>query len=152
MPGAGFKRGWALRLKQWEQLSNSLGSRDWKRVSLHPDYQDGIPKAPGVYVICGTPRIPDCRPFKSLFDVIYAGQARSLRRRFLEHCYTPKSELLEARASLRPELDFWFWEADQSDLCRLESMLIKTLGPTANAIAAPAIKARLGEPVPASQA
>jgi hypothetical protein len=153
MPRGTIRYGWTLEYNEWERLRGALASRAWRRTQLDSVFQDSVPQCSGVYLICGHP-CASCRdPFGSFYGVVYAGQARSLRRRFIEHCTRPKREIAAARACMHMRrLDYWFCEADIEDLCNLEGVLIGTLGPPANIIEAPRIKARLGNPVPAGQA
>jgi hypothetical protein len=147
-----IRYGWTLQYDDWSKLTAELSERKWARVPLEAVYQDSVPSRAGIYLICGTPRGPDQRPFRDLYGVLYAGQANSLRRRFCEHCQRPKRELAAAHACMRSGLDYWYCSAASGELNRLEGALIRALGPPANLIDAPKITARIGQPVPANAA
>jgi hypothetical protein len=153
VPRGTIRYGWTLEYNEWERLRSALASRVWNRARLESVYRESVPQRSGVYLICGSPCATHREPFKYLYGVVYAGQASSLRRRFVEHCSRPKSEIAAAKECMHlRRLDYWFCEAASEDLSYFETVMIQTLGPPANLIEAPRIKGKVGQPLPAGQA
>lgn len=142
-----MRHGWTLEKQQWDRLLTVVSETSWSRTKLDRLYRDSIPEDSGVYAICGT--VPDVtqRLFKTLYNILYVGKSKSLRRRFLEHCNNPQRGVTEVKQCLGENLDYWFTEVNPDQIDELEACLIDCFGPPANRIRG-RIPARVGTPKP----
>lgn len=116
----------------------------WRRTFLEESYEVQVPTSAGVYLICASARILLGRGAAGLYNAVYVGQARDLRRRFREHL-RGYGNVPKARMTFR-RLDYWYISASPSDLDRIEQAFLDALGPSANDRN---VRARIGEGVPA---
>lgn len=137
-------KGWATDLKSWRRVSESTGSAEWKRVSLHPDNRSLIPSSPGVYVMCVRTRDLHLsgKLFESLMSAIYVGQATNLKVRFAQHVRGDRAGLKQAMQTFRTISFYYIVLKDRQQLSRVEQCLIDALGPSVNSINA--MRAREG--------
>ena len=142
-----MRHGWTLEKQQWDHLLTVVSGTSWSNTKLDQLYRDSIPEGSGVYAICCT--VPDAtqRLFKALYNVLYIGQSKSLRRRFLEHCNRPQRGVTEVKQCFGENLDYWFTEVNPDRIDELEACLIDCFGPPANRIRG-RIPARVGTPKP----
>lgn len=124
--------GWSLSKKHWNELAQIIKDTVWARSSLHHLYQDLIPETAGIYMICSKVKCITQDPFNKFYNVLYIGQANPLRRRFLEHCRNPQKEVHKAKQCFTIPLDYWYTTVPQEQLDRIETLLIDSLGPSAN--------------------
>ena len=147
---------WTLDRTLWSELLRVSSELSWRRVELYVKNSNRIPSDDtGVYLI-GT-----CPPFHALktlgaYTILYAGQVKStsrgLRTRFLEHIREPSAKMKVYLNCFYPKVDFWYTLIeDPSRIDELEVLLVETLKPPCNMIAAPgssALIARLGDTKP----
>ena len=129
-------KGWATDLKSWRQVSESTGSAEWKRVTLHEDSRSQVPAKPGVYVMCVRTRdlhLPG-KLFQNLMSAIYVGQAGSLKTRFAQHVRGDRPRLKQAMQTFRTISFYYIVLEDKQQLSRVEQCLIDALGPPVNSI------------------
>lgn len=138
-----MRYGWSTDRGAWRRLSVQAVERNWKRVPFAALHQGAVPAQAGVYVICTPGLAADAGLFGVLYNAIYVGQSRDLRKRFLQHCRSPGRELATALNCFRV-LEFWSACVDSSQLDGMEALLIECLGPPANQQAG--IRATLGAP------
>ena len=145
-----MRYGWSLDKEQWQTLINIVSGIEWCHVNLQSSYREEIPERPGVYAICAKVTLRN-GVFGKLYNVLYTGQEGvSLRRRFLEHCQRPKSELRMAQECYIMPFEYWYSVVDPSKLDETEGALIDCFGPPANlARKIFTITARLGTAQPA---
>ena len=143
-----MRYGWSLDSALWRQLQARVAKFPWNRVYLERDFQSRVPSGSGVYLICANTRhIPiNGKVMERLYNVIYAGQTKDLRRRFREHAYG-HGQVLKAKGIFRA-MDFWYTELDAAYLSEVEQLCIKAFGPAANG---KYVRAKIGEPVPAGR-
>ncbi len=141
-----MRYGWTLEIQEWDKLLKLAAETQWSRVNLRALDRDSVPETPGVYLICvKIPKLTQ-RPFGKLYNVIYVGMTESsLKRRFLEHCSSFKTEALQAKQCFGEIIDYWYCTIDSVLVAELEACLIDCLGPTVNKIAG--LRARIGTPV-----
>jgi len=91
-----------------------------------------------------------------LHTVIYAGQSKALRRRFLEHRNSPNEAIESYVACYSTRIRFWFAEVAEAErLNRLEHFLIEAFNPPCNERGAPqgaSFRGRLGAGQPIGSA
>jgi len=129
-------KGWATDLKSWRQVSESTGSAEWKRVTLHQDSRSQVPAKSGVYVMCVRTRdlhLPG-KLFENLMSAIYVGQAGSLKTRFSQHVRGDRPGLRQAMQTFRTISFYYLVLEDKEQLSRVEQCLIDALGPSVNSI------------------
>ena len=143
-----MRYGWSLDSALWTQVQATIAEFAWNRVYLESDYQSRVSSGSGVYLICGSTRdIPiNGKVMERLYNVVYAGQTKNLRRRFREHVYG-YGQVLKAKDIFR-QMDFWYIELSDPNLSEIENLLIRVFGPPANG---KYVRAKIGEPVPAGQ-
>jgi len=150
-----MRYGWSLSKSAWAMLP--LDARDgsrWRRVVLHQADEIRVPTNSGVYVVCARPpvagppaKITSKDLWHKLYGALYVGRSTNLRRRFGEHCRTPKPEIMRCQELWGVELHFWYLILDTALIETVESALIACLGPIANVVSG--IKVRLVPPIPA---
>ena len=142
-----MRYGWTLEKQEWLQLSIISGTR-WSKTEFDSRNRGKIPQSSGVYAICSSP--PDFTQslIKALYNIIYVGKSKSLRRRFLEHCNRPKLEIEMAKHCFGDNLEYWFTEVSLDQIDELEARLIDCFGPPANLVRGH-IPARIESPNPA---
>ena len=142
-----MRYGWTLEKQEWLQLS-VISRTDWSKTKFNSLYRENVPESSGVYAICSTP--PDFTQLliKTLYNIIYVGKSKSLRRRFLEHCNRPKLEIEMAQHCFGDSLEYWFTEVSLEEIDELEARLIDCFGPPANLVRGH-IPARVESPHPA---
>jgi hypothetical protein len=138
-----MRHGWSTERQTWRQVGEQAVGRNWKRVPFAALHQGLVTEQSGVYAICTPGLAANAGLFGVLYNAVYVGQSRDLRRRFLEHCRSPARELQSALNCFRV-LEFWFAAASLEELDSLEQLLIECLGPPANQRVG--ITARLGPP------
>lgn len=138
--------GWRLDVEAWRRLAAACEGRPWERTFLEPPYYSVVPNVAGVYVICASLNYMDLSSnlLDRLYNALYVGQSRDLRRRFNEHVNGYRS-MAKALVTFR-RLDYWYTKVEASSLSFIEQRLIDALGPVANSIN---VTARVNEPVPA---
>ena len=109
-------------------------------------YRASVSQKSGVYIICASMEYMTVSggPLLRLYNAIYVGQTRCLRRRFREHVDGYRS-IRDAIVTFK-RLDFWYTEAQVPDLNPFEQCLIDALGPVVNTIN---VRVRVQDPVPA---
>jgi len=147
--------GWSLDKSTWNKIPAAVAKgHRWRAVHLTVGNHRTVPQVSGIYVVCAAP--PGRRAplpagahdlFRFLYSAIYVGRSDDLRRRFVEHCNSPKEELAQSQECFDSRLDFWFIREPSDTIAALESVLIACLGPQANRISG--IRGTLGQPVPA---
>lgn len=132
----GPAKGWAIDLKPWRRISESLGSAEWKRVTLHSDSRDQVPPSPGVYVMCVRTRDLHLsgKLFDNLMSAIYVGQAGNLKARFAQHVRGDRPGLKQALQTFRFVSFYYMVLNDKDQLSYVEQCLIDALGPSVNSI------------------
>lgn len=141
-----MKYGWQLNSESWFTLSTDVIPLPWACVPFRQSFANQVIDVPGVYLICGhTPIHNDARPFRHLFNVIYAGlSTTSVRTRFRAHLTNPKPRLrdaVNAYGAMRDQLKFYFAQAPAVIVPHLESLLIDCFGPTGNSQAGTTVTA-----------
>lgn len=138
--------GWSLERTDWSDARPLLSELRWRRVWLRVPDCDSVPVTSGIYAIC-TPAMREGDGLAGrLYNVLYVGQAISLRNRFLQHSRNPARELRRA-LSCFDYLDYWFCEVDAILLNQAERRLISVFGPSVNIQGG--IRGVIGEPRPA---
>lgn len=130
-------RSWSLEKELWSKLNQISVDTKWSRVEFDKNSIQHIPpKSKGVYLICAdTPQ--DVLREKGLKTVLYAGQSKDLKSRFLEHTRNPK-QLKEYLESLIQYTFFYYTKVgDDSRICDLEILLRQTYDPPCNLINPP---------------
>jgi excinuclease UvrABC nuclease subunit len=142
------RHGWAIDARPWKQLEELIAQKEWRKASLDPAHVNSVPAAAGVYQICaGLQDVPvNGRVMSQLYNVVYVGQAKNLRRRFREHV-SGHGDVVPAKKTFRA-LDFWYTTAPLETITELEQRLIDAFGPPANKKNA---KVRFGDPIPAGK-
>lgn len=127
-------------------LHQILADSIWSRVYLERVYRDSVPRASGVYIICGrTEAIGNLgAAINSLNNAVYVGQSINLNTRFQDHVLG-YGNVIKAKLTFR-RLEYWWMEAPRMDLDRVEQALITALGPSANDKEV-SVKARIGDPI-----
>jgi hypothetical protein len=143
--------GWTLSKIDWEKVPNDLNSGHWRNVGFHINNAQAVPAVPGVYAFCSPPPFSDgpSNFFRLLNGVLYIGQSKDMRRRFLEHANQPKKLIMDARKCYAEHLTFWWIRVNEDDLDRAESSLITCLGPPANELGGRLV-GRVGNPIRAA--
>ena len=143
-----MRYGWSLDSALWRQLQASVAQFKWSRVYLERDYQSRVSIGSGIYLICAnTKSIPiDGKVMERIYNVLYVGQTKNLRRRFGEHA-RGHGQVLKSKDIFR-QMDFWYTELDTAQLSDIEQLLIRVFGPPANG---KYVKAKIGDPVPAGR-
>ena len=147
------RNGWSPNKKFWEELTSIDKNLTWKCVNLDKKRKHLVPGDTGVYLMCAHPPGNVMKALK-LYTVIYAGQVkkRGLQTRFLEHINQPDSKLGMFLKCYYTTVDFWFALVhEQTEIDRLETLLIETFNPPCNARGAPGSRsliARLGKARP----
>ena len=147
--------GWSPNEKFWVELTSIDENLTWKCVNLDKTRKHLVPGDTGVYLMCAHPPRNVMKALQ-LYTVIYAGQAkkRGLQTRFLEHINVnqPNSKLRMFLKCYYATVDFWFALVhEQTEIDRLEVLLIETFNPPCNTIGAPGSRpliARLGNERP----
>lgn len=144
-----MRYGWRLDLDTWKRLADACQGRPWQRTFLESAYEPLVPKAAGVYVICASVKYMDLSSnlLDQLYNALYVGQSRDLRRRFNEHIHGYRS-MAKALVTFR-RLDYWYTKVETSSLSFIEQRIIDALGPVGNTIN---VTARINEPIPAGSA
>ena len=142
-----MQHGWTLEKQEWEHLSMVSGTH-WSKTKFNSLYRESVPESPGVYAICSEPPAFTQSFIKTLYNIIYVGKSKSLRRRFLEHCNRPKLEIEMAKHCFGDNLEYWFTEVSLDQIDELEARLIDCFGPPANLVRGH-IPARIESPSPA---
>ena len=129
-----MRYGWTLEKQVWDTLLQTIEGTRWRSIKLNQLYRDSVPKCSGVYIICVKTPDYNHKPFLSLYNIIYVGKADrgTLHNRFLNHCNTPKPELVQARQCFGDTLEYWFTEVEPGEVSELEARLIDCFGPPAN--------------------
>ena len=143
-----MRYGWTLEKQEWDMLLLIVSETRWSKTKFNSLYRENVPQSSGVYAICSSP--PDFTQslIKALYNIIYVGKSKSLRRRFLEHCNRPKLEIEMAQHCFGDNLESWFTEVSLERIDELEARLIDCFGPSANLVRGH-IPARVGAPRPA---
>jgi hypothetical protein len=149
-----MKYGWTLNKDSWKRLIAAIGKRSWQKVPFTKLERAEVPESYGVYVFCTKPcpstQVAPQHLLRDLFNAIYVGQATNLRQRFDYHRTTPMAPMEAVRECFSTTLEFWFTTLESSaELCRVESLLIECLGPTANRQKGPGLEGKLGAGRPA---
>lgn len=143
-----MERGWSDDRGRWERLSESVSQYSWRSVPLVELESNSVPNAAGVYVMCGgTPVHMATLLGGRVFGPLYVGRTNDLRRRFLQHCRRPDSNIDAIKHCWRNQLQFWFANIPQDQLGTVEGLLIDCFGPRANRRRE--IRATLGAPLSA---
>ena len=143
-----MERGWSDDRGRWERLSESVSQYSWRSVPLVELESNSVPDAAGVYVMCGgTPVHMATLLGGRVFGPLYVGRTNDLRRRFLQHCRRPDSNIDAIKHCWRNQLQFWFANIPQDQLGTVEGLLIDCFGPRANRRRE--IRATLGAPLSA---
>ena len=143
-----MRHGWTLEKQEWDMLLPIVSQTRWSKTKFDSLYRDRVPESTGVYAICSSPLDFTQRLFKALYNIIYVGKSKSLRRRFIEHCNRPKLEIEMARHCFGDSLEYWFTEVSLEQIDELEARLIDCFGPPANLVRGH-IPARIESPHPA---
>ena len=135
-----LKYGWQIDPYLWAQVPEDLRGGSWRFVDFAEIEADAIPQGQsGIYVFCACPvgyrlvltgRSDDL--FSNLLTPIYVGRTNNLRRRFLEHCRYPSTQVEAARACFGSSITFWFHRVSVDRIRFYESVLIGCFGPAAN--------------------
>ena len=143
-----MRYGWNINSDPWELAGKEIQKLKWKKSFLDSSQTVMIPAESGVYLICGRPPVPvetDLeKPLAIFYNVLYAGQSKSLRGRFATHANSTSTDLELAKKTFK-NLDYWYALVDNVNLNIIEGLLLNVLGPTANRVNAP-LQARLGKP------
>ena len=144
-----MQNGWTLEKEKWNCLLSVVTGTRWLKTRLVSHEQDSVPPRRGVYAICVKLKTLNFTqdPFKALYEIIYVGKSKSLRRRFKEHCDHAQRGVEMAKKCFGDNLEYWYTEVDLDCIDQLETRLIGCFGPPANRISG--IGGRLGTPRPA---
>jgi excinuclease UvrABC nuclease subunit len=135
--------GWSLDKSTWRKAATIAPDLGWKRIPFAAVHQSLVPTQPGIYAICTPGLAANDGLFDLLYNVLYVGQTRSLRDRFLQHCRDPHREMARASNCFK-SLDFWCAPSAREELDSLEALMIDLFGPPANRQSG--IRARIGPP------
>jgi hypothetical protein len=143
-----MERGWSDNRKLWETLSTEVSRYDWRSVPLVELEINSVPDVSGVYMMCGGTPVHISKLLGGrVFGPLYVGRANDLRRRFLQHCRRPDSNIDAIRHCWQSRLQFWFAAIPLDHTRIVEGLLIDCFGPRANRRRE--IRATLGPPLPA---
>ena len=143
-----MRHGWTLEKQEWDHLRKIVSATRWSKTHLDQLSRDSVPEKSGVYAICAKLTDFDQSLFKALYEIVYVGKSRSLRRRFLEHCRSPRRGIKEVTQCFGDNLEYWYTEVNPDRIDELEARLIECFGPPANRISG-TIPAKIGTPQPA---
>ena len=144
--------GWSPEKRLWDELEEVGEGLSWKRIDFNLRQSDSLPKDDrGVYLICAAPPGNTISTINA-YTILYAGQVKSdrrgLRSRFREHINNPSRNLQLFRGCYYHDIHFWFAATDdESQIAKLEILLIEAFNPPCNSIRAPGTRpmlARLG--------
>lgn len=143
-----MKYGWSLDRLCWGRLQTVGFDFQWKRVLLDDAWKSCVATHSGVYLICASPKdVPIAgKVMERFYNVVYAGQAKNLQRRFAQHLHGYRD--VRSAMEIFRKLDFWYTPVQPSGLDDIERVLLATFGPPANRRL---IGAKIGEPIPAGQ-
>lgn len=147
-----IRYGWSLEAADWELVHSVMQPDSWNKTYLEPDYENRVPEAVGVYMLCAKPRGP--LETRDIYNVLYVGKTTNLRNRFQDHQTGRNSSPLIKRCKViysrmqfqwmvmpgttNSEPDAWMRHAEQA--------LIGALGPPANRNQATKAKIGIGRP------
>ena len=144
--------GWSPEKELWDELEKVGGDLSWRRVDFDSNQSDQLPRNDrGVYLICAAPPGSTISIINA-YTILYAGRVKSDRRgfrsRFREHLNNPSRNLQLFRSCYYHDIHFWFAATDdESQIDKLEILLIEAFNPPCNSIRAPGTRpmlARLG--------
>lgn len=140
-----MRKGWSLDARKWAIARQILTSNTWRHCGLKQTNKDLIPQESGIYLICARAVAGQDPCLPPLYDAIYVGLSRRLRKRFIDHCggYGDVPEALQAFG----RLDFYFTLLPADQIASAESRMIDAIGPSANKIQG-TVGARIGAPEP----
>ena len=127
------KFGWSRDDDTWQVLADtSLAFDDWGSQPFGKAWRDHVPRAPGLYVVTGSP--PITGPFSEAWCPLYVGQTSNLWSRFGDHLRGGTSV---QSLSIFKRLIFYYLRlpadtADSRQLRCYEQLLINAFGPIAN--------------------
>jgi hypothetical protein len=143
-----MEHGWSHDFSLWERLGHAVSQYNWRSVPLLELECNSVPNSSGVYVMCGgTPVTITNLLGGRVFGPLYVGRANELRRRFLQHCRRPDSNIDAIKHCWQNRLQFWFAVIPANQMRAVEDLLIDCFGPRANRRRE--IRATLGPALPA---